>query len=106
MVAVEVVEEVAELSTVGEVELWCLTGGIVKWPWAKNRPQTWPKEAQISYSQTRHTSIQMHELNYRYGYAVQDDEGNDFNQQEQSDGEQVMMNTNKQTEGKTSAGAE
>ena len=25
----------------------------------------------------------------RYGYAVQDDEGNDFNQQEQSDGEQV-----------------
>ena len=27
---------------------------------------------------------------YRYGYAVQDDEGNDFNQQEQSDGEQVQ----------------
>ena len=28
-------------------------------------------------------------LTIRYGYAVQDDEGNDFNQQEQSDGEQV-----------------
>lgn len=26
---------------------------------------------------------------YRYGYAVQDDIGNDFNQQEQSDGDQV-----------------
>ena len=26
---------------------------------------------------------------YRYGYAVQDDIGNDFNQQEQSDGAQV-----------------
>ena len=26
---------------------------------------------------------------YRYGYAVADDEGNDFNQQEQSDGAQV-----------------
>merc|ERR1719420_41373 len=26
---------------------------------------------------------------YRYGYAVQDDLGNDFNQQEQSDGAQV-----------------
>merc|ERR1712203_821303 len=26
---------------------------------------------------------------YRYGYAVQDDIGNDFNQQEQSDGNQV-----------------
>ena len=26
---------------------------------------------------------------YRYGYAVQDDEGNDFNQQESSDGAQV-----------------
>ena len=26
---------------------------------------------------------------YRYGYAVQDDTGNDFNQQEQSDGDQV-----------------
>ena len=26
---------------------------------------------------------------YRYGYAVQDDLGNDFNQQEQSDGDQV-----------------
>ena len=25
----------------------------------------------------------------RYGYAVQDDEGNDFNQQEQSDGAQI-----------------
>ena len=25
----------------------------------------------------------------RYGYAVQDDIGNDFNQQEQSDGDQV-----------------
>ena len=30
MVAV-VVEEVVELSTVGEVELLCLTGGIGKW---------------------------------------------------------------------------
>ena len=28
---------------------------------------------------------------YRYGYAVQDDEGNDFNQQEQSDGDQVKL---------------
>ena len=27
---------------------------------------------------------------YRYGYAVQDDIGNDFNQQEQSDGAQVI----------------
>ena len=35
-------------------------------------------------------------LSFRYGYAVQDDEGNDFNQQEQSDGEQVTINTNKQ----------
>jgi len=26
---------------------------------------------------------------YRYGYAVQDDTGNDFNQQEQSDGDQI-----------------
>ena len=26
---------------------------------------------------------------YRYGYAIQDDEGNDFNQQEQNDGNQV-----------------
>ena len=26
---------------------------------------------------------------YRYGYAVQDDGGNDYNQQEQSDGAQV-----------------
>jgi len=26
---------------------------------------------------------------YRYGYAVQDDIGNDFNQQEQSDGDQI-----------------
>ena len=26
---------------------------------------------------------------YRYGYAVQDDVGNDFNQQEQSDGQVV-----------------
>ena len=26
---------------------------------------------------------------YRYGYAVQDDIGNDFNQQEQSDGAQI-----------------
>ena len=26
---------------------------------------------------------------YRFGYAVKDQEGNDFNQQEQSDGEQV-----------------
>jgi len=26
---------------------------------------------------------------YRYGYAVQDDEGNDFNQQEQSDGNTI-----------------
>jgi hypothetical protein len=26
---------------------------------------------------------------YRYGYAVQDDIGNDFNQQEQSDGQVV-----------------
>ena len=26
---------------------------------------------------------------YRYGYAIQDDEGNDFNAQEQSDGDQV-----------------
>ena len=29
--------------------------------------------------------------NNRYGYAVQDDEGNDFNQQEQSDGDQVRQ---------------
>ena len=28
---------------------------------------------------------------YRYGYAVQDDEGNDFNQQESSDGSQVRQ---------------
>ena len=28
----------------------------------------------------------------RYGYAVQDDIGNDFNQQEQSDGDQVLSN--------------
>ncbi len=26
---------------------------------------------------------------YRFGYAVKDEDGNDFNQQEQSDGEQV-----------------
>ena len=26
---------------------------------------------------------------YRYGYAVKDEDGNDFNQQEQSDGQQV-----------------
>ena len=33
-------------------------------------------------------------LNYvaRFGYAVQDDEGNDFNQQEQSDGNTVGRN--------------
>ena len=28
---------------------------------------------------------------YRYGYAVQDDKGNDFNQQEQSDGNTVSI---------------
>ena len=33
----------------------------------------------------------MHDLTIRYGYAVQDDEGNDFNQQEQSDGDQVSQ---------------
>ena len=32
-----------------------------------------------------------HIHSFRYGYAVQDDEGNDFNQQEQSDGEQVCF---------------
>jgi hypothetical protein len=28
---------------------------------------------------------------YRFGYAVKDEDGNDFNQQEQSDGEQVYI---------------
>ena len=35
-------------------------------------------------------------ISSRYGYAVQDDEGNDFNQQEQSDGNTVSaLNLNK-----------
>ena len=73
VVVVEVVEVVVEVaSTVGEVELSCLTGGDEE---AKTSPKYLCPD-KSSYL-------------YRYGYAVQDDEGNDFNQQEQSDGEQV-----------------
>ena len=51
----------------------------------------------------------MQDLTIRYGYAVQDDEGNDFNQQEQSDGEQVTSSNkykqiNKQTNKQISTG--
>ena len=35
-----------------------------------------------------------HDSCSRYGYAVQDDEGNDFNQQEQSDGNTVRNTLN------------
>jgi hypothetical protein len=36
---------------------------------------------------------------YRFGYAVKDEDGNDFNQQEQSDGEQVHRDSKKRRVG-------
>ena len=70
----EVVEEEVELSTVVAVAPSCLTGDV--------RP-----ELHLTKRAKEPNIIS----NDRYGYAVQDDEGNDFNQQEQSDGDQVRQ---------------
>ena len=83
MAAVEeaVEEEEVELSTVVAVAPSCLTGDV--------RPGLHLTK-QKNPNQAKEPNIIS---NDRYGYAVQDDEGNDFNQQEQSDGDQVRQKT-------------
>ena len=78
-------EEEGVDSTVVEVVDWCHTGACAT---------CLNTDCQIVIlSDCLQTDYQEHVedviLSLRYGYAVQDDEGNDFNQQEQSDGEQV-----------------